>query len=135
LRYRSAPVELWVGYYNSSDHTGSVDSFLTSSAVGSSASNPRKDNAFVTGASYIATPTIKFTGAAYYDKVQNIAGVAGSGGEGKRFTYAALAEYFMSRRVTLYATVDYNRVTGAATDEEPNGKDQFGAGTGIRYRF
>jgi predicted porin len=134
LRYRSNPLELWLGYYNSSDHTGSVDSFLNGAAAPST-TNARKDNAFVAGASYKVTSVFKLTGAAYYDSIKNILGASGSAGEGKRFTYVGLAEYYLSRRVNLYATVDYNRVTGAASVEEPNGKDQFGVGTGIRYRF
>ncbi|WP_144146811.1 porin [Paraburkholderia sp. BCC1884] len=135
LRYRSQPIELWAGYYNSVDHTGSVDAFLMGADAVPSASSPRKDNAFVAGAAYAVSPTVKLTGAAYYDSIRNIVGTPGSAGEGKRFTYVALAEYFVSRSITVYATADYNRVTGAASDEEPNGQSQFGAGTGIRYRF
>jgi predicted porin len=132
LRFRLRPIELWIGYYNDDDHTGSVDAFLTgNAAVGTSVG--RKDNAFVAGAAYNVSPVFKLTAAAYYDNAQNLSGVDGA--NGKRFTYVALAEYYLSKSVNLYGTLDYNRVTGSATAEEPNGKDQFGVGTGIRYRF
>ncbi len=133
LRFKGLQAwEFWLGYYNDDDHTGSVDAFLTgNAAVGTTVG--RKDNAFVAGAAYYVTPTFRLTGAAYYDNAQNVSAVEGA--DGKRYTYVALAEYFLSRKVTLYATVDYNRVTGATTNEEPNGSNQFGVGTGIRYRF
>ncbi len=135
LRYQLAPAEFFLGYYNSNDQTGSVEAFLTGGNPTPSTSNPRKDNAFSAGMTYQFTPRIKVTGAGYYDRSTNVLGLTSNAGDGTRYALVGLAEYYFSRRVTLYATVDYNRMSGAATIEAPNGKDQLGVATGLRMRF
>jgi len=135
LRYQYTGAEFFLGYYNSNDQTGSVEAFLSGSAPSPSTTNPRKDNAMVIGATYAATPKIKFSFAGYYDWASNVLGKSGDAGDGRRYTLVGLAEYYFSNRTSLYATVDYNRMSGASRIEAPNGTDQLGVALGLRTRF
>jgi predicted porin len=135
LRYDYNGGELFLGYYNSNDQTGSVEAFLSGSAPTPSTTNPRKDNAMVAGATYSLTPAIKFSVAGYYDWASNVLGRSGDAGDGRRYTLVGLAEYYFSGRTSLYATVDFNRMSGATRIEAPNGSDQLGVAIGLRSRF
>lgn len=135
LRYRAGAPEFWLGYYHSTDETGAVDAFLNGNTAISSSSNPRKDNAFVAGAAYQFTPFLRWTNAFYYDTASNILSEAGSAGNGKRYAVVTLVDYALSKRTTIYATADFNRVTGAAASELANRTYQIGVGTGLRVRF
>lgn len=135
LRYRPGAPEFWLGYYHSTDETGSVDAFLNGNTAIPSATSPRKDNAFVAGGAYQFTPALRWTNAFYYDLATHVLSAPGSAGDGKRYAFVTLLEYSLSKRTTIYATADFNRVTGAAASELPNRTYQIGAGTGLRVRF
>jgi len=135
LRYRAGLPEFWLGYYHSTDETGSVDAFLNGNTAISSSVNPRKDNAFVAGAAFQFTPSVRWTNAFYYDTASHILSAPGSAGDGKRYAFVTLLDYALSKRTTIYATADVNRVTGAAAGELPNRTYQIGVGTGLRVRF
>ncbi|MGZ2749677.1 porin [Burkholderia stagnalis] len=134
LRYRAYPAEAWLGYYHSRDETGRVDAFLTGTPAPSIV-NPRWDNAYVAGLSWFVAPDFKLTNAFYLDQSKKTLAGASTTADGHRYAIVALAEYLLSKRTTLYATVDYNRTSGAADDEMPNRKYQTGISIGFRNRF
>ncbi|NML34191.1 porin [Paraburkholderia antibiotica] len=134
LRYRAYPAEAWLGYYHSRDETGRVNAFLTGTAA-PNVVNPRWDNAYVAGLSWFLAPDFKLTNAFYFDQSRKTPPGASTTDSGHRYALVALAEYLLSKRTTLYATVDYNRVSGAADDEMPNRKYQTGVSVGLRNRF
>jgi predicted porin len=75
------------------------------------------------------------TGAFYYDHMKNAAIGGGALGSGNRYTGVAVAEYSLSRRTEVYGTVDFNKVTGAATVELPGTSNQTGVSLGLRTIF
>ncbi|MEK7944799.1 porin [Pigmentiphaga sp. YJ18] len=134
LRYKLGPATLFLGHFNSKDHTGFVDAFLNGGAT-PSATAPRRDNAWFTGLTYDVMPSLKLTSAFYYDRSKNVRAVQGDAGEGTRYALVLLADYYLSRRTTLYATVDYNKVKDAARVDIPGGNSQTGVAIGLRHRF
>jgi predicted porin len=135
FRLTSNPWQAWLGYFNSYDQTGLVDAALTGDAAVESSSTPRRDNAFFAGLGYQITPAVQLTAAAYYDLASNVSDQGGNSGDGQRYTLVALAEYFLSKRTHVYATVDYNRVHGSVDNEMPNGREQLGVGLGLGHFF
>jgi|GEM_PF-2333700 len=142
MMYDFAPFKLTAGYYNSKDETGGINRILGEDPAQISGAptlqhpnNARKDNAFYTGLVYKVTPPLTLSAAAYYSRGKNVAGIVGEAGKGSRRSYVLLAEYGLSRRTTVYGTVDYTRATGAQRAGLPNGKDQTGTGVGLRHRF
>jgi len=142
FKYDFAPFRLTAGWYNSKDETGGLDRMLGENPLQlpnaptlQYPNNARKDNAYYAGLVYKVTPPLTLSSAVYYSKGKNVAGVAGKIGEGSRRSYVLLAEYGLSRRTTVYGTVDYTRASGAQRAGLPNNKYQTGMGTGLRHRF
>jgi predicted porin len=140
--YVAGPVKLFAGYLQSTDYTGSVDRVLFALSGRTEAFTPpkgshREDNAFFTGVTWQAMPALKLTAAAYYDRSRNAAvNVGGTAfGDGRRYALVGLAEYSLSKRSQLYATVDYNKASGAATFDFPGKGEQTGLGIGLRHSF
>jgi len=134
LKYDWEPVRLTLGYYNSTDKTGFVDSVLATPA-GAQPGNPRKDHVVSAGLAWKASQPVLLTAAFYYDRARNINGLKGDAGKGSRTGYVLLAQYSLSRSTQIYATADHNQVRGASTVSLPNGKRQTGAGIGLRRWF
>ncbi|MGM3274510.1 porin [Ralstonia sp. 24A2] len=155
--YTIGPAKLYLGYIDSSDATGCVNS--SNNCVGNSAfglniygnattgagltpgATKRRDKVALGGVTYQVTPALALTGAFYYDKISNAALTAGN--DGKRYTAVLLAEYALSKRTQVYGTIDYNKVKDAALPELSGGgnatgvgkSNQTSAGVGIRHIF
>ncbi|WP_429493976.1 porin [Paraburkholderia sp. RAU6.4a] len=67
--------------------------------------------------------------------MSNAAIGAGQLGSGYRYTFVALAEYALSKRTEVYGTVDFDKVSGAATVELPGRDNQTGVALGLRTVF
>jgi len=136
-KYAWGPAMIFAGYMGGRDATGFVDAALNDSsrtvATGSFVQNQRRDMTLYTGVQYQATSALAFTGAFYYDDMKNVNGFAGN--DGKRYTGVLLAEYSLSKRSQVYATVDYNKVNGGAYTELPGKSNQLGVGVGMRHMF
>jgi predicted porin len=134
-KYAFGTATLFVGYMGGSDATGFVDSALNAGTVsgGNFVDNPRRDMTLYTGAVWQAMPDLAITGAFYYDDMKNVNGFADN--SGKRYTGVLLAEYSLSKSTQVYATVDYNKVSGGATTELPGKSNQTGVAAGIRHMF
>jgi len=134
MRYDLGPARLTMGYYNSSDKTGFVDSVLAT-ATGPQPDNPRKDHVFFAGLAYKISPPALLTASFYYDRARNVNGLAGDAGKGSRRGFVLLAQYSLSRATQVYATADHNIVRGASRVSFPNRNRQTGAGVGLRRWF
>ena len=77
-------------------------------------------------------PNWALTGAAYFDVSKN---VILEGDHGKRYSLIAVAEYLFSKRTQMVVTLDYNKVSGAASGKLASQSSQVGIGTGIRQIF
>ncbi|WP_454726032.1 MULTISPECIES: porin [Cupriavidus] len=136
-KYASGPATVFLGYMGGRDATGSIDSVLNAPgrtiAPGLAAQFPRRDMIFHAGIRYQATPALTLTGAIYHDGMNNINGLAGN--TGKRRTGVLLAEYAFSRRSQIYATADYNKVSGGAYTALPGKRNQAGVAIGMRHVF
>ncbi|MGU7780194.1 porin [Burkholderia sp. PU8-34] len=137
-RYAFGAATLYAGYLGGADRSGVLDEALLNApnrqvAYGSFADNPRRDRIFYTGANYQFTPAVSVTGVVYYDDIRNVNGVAGNGG--KRYTGVLEAEYALSKATQVYATVDYNKVSGGAFTEMPGRGNQTGVALGLRHMF
>ena len=95
----------------------------------------RVDNGPFAGVTWQATRTLMLTGAAYYDHMSNAAIGNGQLGSGNRYTFVALAEYALSKRTEVYGTVDFDKVSGAASVELPGKNNQTGVALGLRTIF
>ncbi|KFX30622.1 porin [Ralstonia solanacearum] len=155
--YTIGPAKLFLGYIDSSDATGCVNS--SSNCVGGSAfglniygnattgagltpgATKRRDHVGMGGVTYQVTPALALTGAFYYDSISNAALTVGN--DGKRYTAVLLAEYALSKRTQVYGTVDYNKVKDAAIPQLQGGTNdgtgaktnQTSVGVGIRHIF
>jgi len=134
MRYDLGPARLTMGYYNSRDKSGFVDSVLAT-ATGPQPGNPRKDHVFFTGLAYKVSPPTLLTASFYYDRARNVNGLVGDAGKGTRMGYVLLAQYSLSRSTQIYATADHNAVRGASRVSFPNRSRQTGAGVGLRRWF
>ena len=94
----------------------------------------RNDTGFFTGLIWSVTPTVSLTGAYYYDDMKDA--YATPGDDGHRQAVSVFAQYFLSTRTYVYATVDYNKVQGeAALVELPGADNQLEAGVGLHHSF
>ncbi|SCU74614.1 Porin Gram-negative type [Cupriavidus necator] len=140
--YAVGPAKLYAGYLHSTDDTGSMDRILyalggrTDTFVPPKGSN-RRDDAFFVGVVWQAMPALKLTAAAYYDRSRNAAvNLAGTAfADGRRYAVVGVAEYSLSKRSQLYATLDYNKASGAAVFDFPGKSNQTGFGVGMRHSF
>jgi predicted porin len=127
--YQFEAAKVFAGYYNGRDETGWVNAVMGGEqAPGLN----RKDNGYFAGVTWQATPRWAITGAAYYDQSKN---VEEDGDKGKRYALVAVAEYSLSKRSQLYGTVDWNKVSDAASGEIAGKSSQVGAGVGFRHIF
>jgi len=137
--YAFSTAKIYIGYLHSKDDTGFVDSTLSQRdltlGVDILKGSGRKDDGPFAGVTWQATPALLLTGAFYYDHMKNAAIGGGALGSGNRYTGVAVAEYALSRRTEVYGTVDFNKVTGAATVELPGTSNQTGVSVGIRNIF
>lgn len=139
--YAFSSTELYVGDLHSKDDTGFVDSALAQQTlvpgVDIVKGSGRIDNGPFAGVTWQATRalTLTLTGAAYYDHMSNAAISAGQLGSGYRYTFVALAEYAPSKRTEVYGTVDFDKVSGAASVELPGRDNQTGVALGLRTIF
>lgn len=139
-RYDLGTLRLFLSYIGGRDRSGAIDNdFMNDPSRGivvtgaQASANPRKDAIIATGLSWQATPVVVVSVAFYYNDIGNKNGIGGN--DGKRYTGVLLGEYSLSRRTQVYATVDYNRVTGAAETELPGKNNQTGIAAGLRHRF
>ncbi|MBN3790950.1 porin [Burkholderia sp. Ac-20353] len=137
-RYAFGAATLYAGYLGGIDRSGVLDTALLNApgrqvTYGSFVDNPRKDSIFYAGANYRFTPAVSLTGVVYYDDIRNVNGVAGNGG--KRYTGVLEAEYAVSKATQVYATIDYNKVSGGAFTEMPGRGNQTGVALGLRHMF
>jgi predicted porin len=64
------------------------------------------------GISWQVTPSVLLREAYYYDDIHDA--MKQSGNKGTRRTAVSEAEYFFSKRSSVYAQFDYNHTSGAA---------------------
>ncbi|AOK28128.1 MULTISPECIES: porin [Burkholderia] len=137
--YAFSTVKLYAGYLRSKDDTGFVDGLLVQQqglfANGAPKGTGRIDDGPFAGVSWQATPALTLTGAFYYDHMRNATNASGQLASGNRYTGVALAEYALSKRTEIYGTVDFSKVTGAATVELPGRNNQTGVSIGLRNIF
>src|SRR3546814_15209121 len=100
----------WSSDVCSSDLTGFVNAVMGGTPM---PGLDRKDDGYFAGVTWQATPRWAITGAAYYDRSKN---VVESGDKGQRYALVAVAEYALSKRSPVYATV-------ARSDERRVGKE------------
>ncbi|TFE42272.1 porin [Paraburkholderia dipogonis] len=137
--YAFSTAKVYVGYLHSKDDTGFVDSALAQQTlvpgVDILKGSGRVDNGPFAGITWQATPALTLTGAAYYDHMSNAAIGNGQVSSGNRYTLVALAEYALSKRTEVYGTVDFDKVSGAASVELPGKNNQTGVALGLRTIF
>lgn len=127
--YQFDSAKVFAGYYNGRDETGWVNAVMGGTTT---ASLDRKDNGYFAGVTWQATPRWAITGAGYYDQSKN---VVTDGDKGKRYALVAVAEYSLSKRSQVYGTVDWNKVSDAASGEIAGKSNQVGAAVGFRHIF
>ncbi|MCC8396707.1 porin [Paraburkholderia sp. MMS20-SJTR3] len=137
--YAFSSTKVYVGYLHSKDDTGFVDSALAQQTlvpgVDIVKGSGRIDNGPFAGVTWQATRALTLTGAAYYDHMSNAAIGNGQLDSGYRYTFVGLAEYALSKRTEVYGTVDFNKVSGAASVELPGRNNQTGVALGLRTIF
>lgn len=135
--YAFGPAKLYAGYRY-------ARSFNGASLPGTAGAANTYANLAWAGLGYQLTPTFSLTGAAYY---QNLANAH----VGNPWQFVATADYLLSKRTDVYATMAYavnsnprsglgvngfNDVLGASSSEQVvPGKNQFGAVVGVRHKF
>lgn len=95
----------------------------------------RVGNGPFAGVTWQATSALTLAGAAHYDHISNAPIGNAQQGSGNRYTLVALAEYALSRHIEMYDTVDFDRVSGAASVELPGKNNQTGVAIGQRTIF
>ncbi|PQV46423.1 porin-like protein [Paraburkholderia sp. BL21I4N1] len=137
--YAFSTANVYIGYLHSKDDTGFVDSALVQQplvqGVDTLKGSGRVDNGPFAGVTWQAIHALMLTGAAYYDHMSNAAIGNGLLGSGNRYTFVAPAEYALSKRTEVYGTVDFDRVSGAASVELPGKNSQTGVALGLRTIF
>ncbi|MFM0646456.1 porin [Paraburkholderia bryophila] len=137
--YAFSTAKVYIGYLHSKDDTGFVDSALAQQplvqGVDILKGSGRVDNGPFAGMTWQATHALTLTGAAYYDHMSNAAIGNSLLGSGNRYTFVALAEYALSKRTEVYGTVDFDKVSGAASVELPGKNNQTGVALGLRTIF
>lgn len=133
--YTLGPTTLYLGFSHDSDGSGLAEEGLTVQPVSVGTSSIRRnDTGFFTGAIWRVSPVVSLTGAYYYDDMKDAYGTPGD--DGHRQTAALFAQYFLSKSTYVYATADYNKVTGeAALVELPGADNQLEAGVGLHHSF
>lgn len=141
--YSFGKVNTYLGWLHSQDNTGNVDFLMFETGdvsnyaptIQTRTNANRIDDGFYAGANWQVTTPLTLTAAAYYDRMRNALSSDGTLGRGSRYAFAAVAEYALSKRTEVYAELDYNHASGAATVDVPSGNSQTGASIGFRTRF
>jgi predicted porin len=133
--YQIGTATLYAGLSYNNDGSGLAEEGLTVQPVTEGTSSVRrKDLGFFTGGVWYARPDVALTAAYYYDDIRDA--YATPGNDGHRQTLAFFAQYFLSKRTYVYATADYNKVSGeAALVELPGADNQFEGGIGLHHSF
>lgn len=138
IAYASGRAKIYAGYLRSRDNTGLVDSLLAEQPIPDISqlkNTHRIDDGPFAGLSWQASSPLLLTAAFYYDHMRNAATTNGTLAGGSRYSMAALAEHSLSKRTEVYGTVDFNKVSGAATVELPGRSNQTGLAIGLREFF
>ncbi|ANB71202.1 porin [Paraburkholderia phytofirmans] len=138
IAYAFSKAKIYLGYLHSQDNTGLVDTLLAEQPIadiGQLKKTDRIDDGPFAGAAWQVSGPLLLTCAFYYDHMRNAATADDAPGTGTRYTVVALAEYSLSKRTEVYGTVDFNRVSGAATVELPGRSNQTGVAIGLRNFF
>jgi predicted porin len=132
--YTLGKAQYFVGYQYNHDNADIANSQLDfiGAPLGKSAVT-RIDNGFFIGMTYQATPYLLLREAYYYDNMRNA--WDNPGDNGVRWTAVTEAEYFFSKRSSVYAQLDYNHTTGAGNVMLPGGNNQTEIGVGLRHWF
>lgn len=136
--YAVGATKLYAGYMRSRDNTGLVDSLLAEQPIPDTIelkNTDRTDDGPFAGVSWQVSDPLLFSAAFYYDHMRNATTATGTQGSGNRYTAVALVEYSLSKRTTVYGTVDFNEVDGAASVELPGRSSQTGVAIGLRSFF
>jgi predicted porin len=131
-RYATGPARIFGGYRRA---------HLDTAAAGL----PLRDDLYWLGVNYQFSPTVRLSGAYYYDKVKEVAPgkLPGNGASPKSILF--IANYALSRRTDLYLSTAYARdsalnfdtLDGGATGYAlvPGASSQAGLAIGIRHSF
>ncbi|KWW39426.1 putative porin [Cupriavidus metallidurans] len=137
--YAFGQAKVFAGYRYAHAYNGDVLVGTPSHANGSS-------NLAWAGLGYQVTPALSLAGAAYYQNLRNA-------NAGNPWQFVALADYSLSKRTDLYASMSYalnngkstlgvngfNDQLGSATSSNSEGvqpgANQFGAVVGVRHKF
>ncbi|MGF6609347.1 putative porin [Paraburkholderia sp. WSM4175] len=136
--YALGQTKVYAGYMRSHDNTGLVDTLLAEQPIpdiNQLKNTDRIDDGPYAGVSWKANGPLSLSGAFYYDHMRNATTGVNTTGSGSRYTVVALAEYSLSKRTEVYATVDFNKVSGAAAVELPGRSNQTGVAIGLRNFF
>lgn len=114
--YNFGPGRVAVGYANETQDTLTVDA---------------KNKYTWVGANYNITPQVELTGAFYNQKNSSAVG------SGKKDLYVLAATYALSKRTSLYADIDYARLSGAGQLRAVLGNQsrQTGVSVGVNHLF
>ncbi|SPA47941.1 putative OUTER MEMBRANE PORIN [Cupriavidus taiwanensis] len=91
--------------------------------------SPTRNHVLTGGATLQATPALALSLAAGYDRQ--------TAASGHRLMLTGVAEYALSRRTSVYAEADFNRISGAYALPAFMGVrgNKFGGGVGLRHRL
>ncbi|WP_234824886.1 porin [Cupriavidus necator] len=91
--------------------------------------SPTRNHVLTGGATLQATPALAVSLAAGYDRQ--------TAASGHRLMLTSVAEYALSRRTSVYAEADFNRISGAYALPAFMGVrgNKFGGGVGLRHRL
>ena len=136
--YELHRLKLYAGLLRSEDNTGLVDTLLAEQPIPNISrlkNTNRIDTGPFAGFAWRVTAPLLLSTAFYYDHMRNAATGSGTLGSGNRYTVVELAEYELSKLTEVYATLDFNRVTGAAGVELAGRRHQTGVAIGMRSSF
>lgn len=141
--YSIGKVNTYLGWLHSQDNTGKVDFLMFATGdvsnyaptIQTRTNTNRIDDGFYAGANWQVSAPLTLTAAVYYDRMRNALSSNGTLERGNRYAVAAVAEYALSKRTEVYAELDYNHASGAATVDIPHSSSQTGASIGLRTSF
>jgi len=132
--YKYSDATFYLGYQNNHDSAGIADTQLNiANAPYGTANATRRDQGAFAGVSWQIRPTVLLREAYYYDSMRDTMKIAGN--NGMRWTAVSEAEYFISKRTSVYAQFDYNHTSGAARVELPDSSNQTEYAVGLRHWF
>ena len=145
LTYQLGHTLLAAGYMRSRDNTGGLDARFNRGLIPPSPSTSysgtnRIDDGFYIGATWRPDAAWTLIGAWYFDRMRNAThGFTSPNqpikGIGQRHSWAAQAQYALSKSVYTYVEADFGMVSGAATVNFPGSRYQYGGSVGMGKRF